>query len=64
MNTTEIAEEMHRSRESVSRAISRFVERGVLLRGPRVGRSYTYRLDPSTAWRGKPEGAVPAGMGH
>ncbi|QRZ61494.1 helix-turn-helix domain-containing protein [Rothia sp. ZJ932] len=35
MNTTEIAEEMHRSRESVSRAISRFVERGVLLRGPR-----------------------------
>lgn len=48
-----LAEEMGRSRESVSRAIKRFIDRGILHRGPRVGRSYTYRLDPGTAWRGK-----------
>lgn len=34
-------------------AVSRFVKRGILHRGPRAGRPYTYRLDPSTAWRGK-----------
>lgn len=44
-----LAEEMGRSREAVSRAIKRFIDRGILHRGPRVGRSYTYRLDPGTA---------------
>lgn len=53
LDVKELAEEMGRSRETVSRAVSRFVKRGILHRGPRVGRSYTYRLDPSTAWRGK-----------
>lgn len=53
LDVKELADEMGRSRETVSRAVSRFVERGILHRGPRVGRSYTYRLDPSTAWRGK-----------
>jgi hypothetical protein len=55
LDVKELADEMGRSRETVSRAVSRFVERGILHRGPRVGRSYTYRLDPSTAWRGKSE---------
>ncbi len=55
LDVKELADEMGRSRETVSRAVSRFVARGILHRGPRVGRSYTYRLDPSTAWRGKSE---------
>jgi len=53
LDVSELAKEMGRDRTGVSRAISRFVKRGILHRGPRVGRSYTYRLDPSTAWRGK-----------
>ncbi|WHS49449.1 hypothetical protein QM007_00055 (plasmid) [Rothia sp. SD9660Na] len=48
-----LAEEMGRDRSGISRSISRFIDRGILHRGPRVGRSYTYRLDPGTAWRGK-----------
>ena len=48
-----LAEEMGRSREAASRAIKRFIDRGILHRGPSVGRPYTYRLDPGTAWRGK-----------
>lgn len=56
LDVSELANEMGRSRQSVSSAISRFIQRGILHRGPRVGRSYTYRLDPGTAWRGKPEG--------
>ena len=55
LDISELAAEMGRSRETVSRAVARFVERGILHRGPRVGRSYTYRLDPSTAFRGKPD---------
>src|SRR5699024_12665132 len=53
LDVSELAKEMGRDRTGVSRAISRFVKRVILHRGPRVGRSYTYRLDPSTAWRGK-----------
>lgn len=55
LNVSDLAKEMGRSRESVSRAISRFVKRGILHRGPRVGAAYSYRLDPSMAWRGKAE---------
>lgn len=48
-----VAMDLHRSRESVSRSVKRLVENGIVHKGPRVGRSNTYRLDPSTAWRGK-----------
>lgn len=48
-----VAADLHRSRESVSRSVKHLVEQGIIHRGPRVGRAYTYRLDPSTAWRGK-----------
>ena len=51
----QIAEEMGRSREAVSRSVSRLVQAGVLHRGPRVGRAYTYRMDTGTAFRGKPD---------
>ena len=55
LDVSELAREMGRSRETVSRAIARLIDRGILHRGPRVGRSFTYRLDPNTAWRGKPD---------
>lgn len=50
-----VAEALHRSPESVSRSIKRLTEQGVIHRGPRVGRAYTYRLDPFVAFRGETE---------
>lgn len=51
-----LARDLDRSREAVSRSVSRLVARGVLHRGPRVGRAYTYRLDPAYGYKGRPEG--------
>lgn len=56
IDVSELAQEMGRSRETVSRAIKRFIGRGILHRDPCVGRGYTCQLDPGTAWRGKPDG--------
>lgn len=47
-----VAADLHRSRESVSRSIKRLTEEGVLHRGPKIGRGYTYRLEPGIAFRG------------
>lgn len=55
INVKELAEEMGRSRQKTSAAISRLEKAGVLHRGPRVGRSYTWRMNPDMAWRGKPD---------
>ena len=56
LNVSDLADNLHRSRESVSRSISRLVNAGALHRGPRVGRAYTYRLDPRLGWKGTPKG--------
>ena len=53
VNVSELAEEMGRTRVGVSKSMKHLEDRGILHRGPRVGRSYSYRLDPFVAWRGK-----------
>lgn len=52
INVTDLAKELGRSRESVSRSISRLCKAQVLYRGPRVSNSSTFRLSPKTGWRG------------
>lgn len=37
---------------NVTRAIKRLVSIGIILRGPRIGNSATYRLNPNYGWRG------------
>lgn len=37
----------------VSRAVTTLVERNLLLKGPKVSGSWTYRLNSQVAWRGK-----------
>ena len=37
---------------SVNRSVKRLVEIGCILEGPKIGRSVTYRLNPSFAWKG------------
>jgi len=49
----EIANELNMKKQNVSRAIKKLVEKGILHKGPKVGTSWTYRLDPSFGWKGK-----------
>lgn len=56
VDVKELAGSMGLQRETVSRSIKRLIERGAIHRGPRVGRSYTYRLDPRLGWKGSPAG--------
>lgn len=47
-----IAKELRMRQPSVARGIKQLVERGLLVRGPKVGRGYAYWLNPHIAWRG------------
>lgn len=45
----------------VSRSIGNLIKLGVLIKGPKVGRFATYRMNPAYGWKGKPknyQGAV------
>jgi DNA-binding transcriptional ArsR family regulator len=53
IDQTEIAQKLNMKQPAVSRAIKMLVEHGVLLVGPPIGRSKTYRLNPSYGWKGK-----------
>jgi len=37
----------------VSRAVKTLCDKGILLKGPKVGRSATYQLNSSYGWKGK-----------
>jgi hypothetical protein len=54
LDLTELSSEIGRERANTSRAIRRLVDAGVLHRGPKAGRSWTYRLDPELGWKGHP----------
>ena len=48
----EIAEHLGMKKPSVHRAIKKLEELGVILRGPKVGRSSSWRLHPNAGWKG------------
>ncbi len=43
--------EMHKT--DVSLAIKKLVEKGILEKGPKLGRSGTYKLNPFYGWKGR-----------
>ena len=49
----EIAKELGMKRPNISRAIKKLCEEGIIHKGPKVGTSWTYRLDPNFGWKGK-----------
>ena len=49
----EIAAELGMQRQNVNRAIKQLEELGVIIRGPKVGRSSSWRLNPQAGWKGK-----------
>ncbi|MFN9507337.1 MAG: winged helix-turn-helix transcriptional regulator, partial [Rubrivivax sp.] len=60
LNQAELARELEMSSPSVNRAIKRLVELSVLLEGPRIGVSRSYRLNPEFGWKGSAKGHVQA----
>ena len=49
----EIADELGIDKSHVSRNIKLLVEKGVLIKSQKIGRSYAYRLNPDFGWKGK-----------
>ena len=49
----EIADYLGTSRPEVTKAITKLIEKGVLIRGPKLGRSSSYRLNPAYGWKGE-----------
>ncbi|MGC8731761.1 MAG: replication/maintenance protein RepL [Halothiobacillaceae bacterium] len=53
LNQSEIAHELRLDKADVSRSVKKLEALGVLLKGPKAGRSTTYRLNPNFGWKGK-----------
>ena len=49
----EIGEELEMKRQNVSRAILLLEKKGIIFRGPKIGKSYAFRLNPDFGWKGK-----------
>jgi hypothetical protein len=48
----EIADHLIASRPKVTKAVSLLVKKGILIKGPTIGRSGSYRLNPAYGWKG------------
>jgi len=55
LNQAEIGADIGMQRANVSRALAKLEAEGVLLRGPKAGRSSTFRLNPAFGWKGSAE---------
>ena len=55
---TEIAEALDMQKQHVSRAIKLLKSKNILLRGPKIGQSYSWRLNPNFGYKGDPHGKV------
>lgn len=52
VNQAEMARRLHIERATASRAIKRLIELGILIQGPRSGRSNTYMVSPAFCFAG------------
>ena len=53
VSLTDLAELIGMERPNVSRAVHELVERGIVIKGTKVGRSFTYRLSPTFGFKSK-----------
>ena len=49
----EICKELDLKRSHVSLSIKILIDKGIILQGSKVGRSFAYRLNPDYGWKGK-----------
>jgi predicted transcriptional regulator len=54
----EIANALDMDKAKVSKAIKLLLEKGVLIRGPKLARSSSFRLNPNFGYKGNPSGKV------
>lgn len=52
LNQAELARTLGLARQNVQRSIRALMRQGVLLEGPRIGISRSYRLNPNYGWKG------------
>lgn len=52
VSQVELANELGMRKQHVNRAITKFVDYGILQEGPKIGRSKTFKLDPNLGWKG------------
>ena len=57
VSQSEIAQELDLHRSDVSNCISLLHNKGILIKGPKAGRSYCFRLNPAYRWKGKSDKA-------
>ncbi len=50
---TDICKELKINKSNVSKAIKLLISKSIILQGPKVGRSFGYRLNPDYGWKGK-----------
>ena len=60
VSQVELAAELGMQKPHLSRSIKHLIEVGVLLEGPKIGRSKTFRLNPSFGWKGSAKGHTDA----
>ena len=53
LSVTEMSKELGMHRPDVSKAMKVLEEKEIILRGPKVGRSYAFMLNPEFGWKGK-----------
>ncbi len=53
LSITEISKELSLRQPHVSRAMKVLEEKEIILRGPKVGRSYAFMLNPDFGWKGE-----------
>jgi DNA-binding MarR family transcriptional regulator len=49
----EISDKLSVDKSDVSRAIKKLVDKGILEKGPRIGKSFSYKLNPLYGWKGR-----------
>ena len=52
LSITDMAKELEMHQPDVSKAIKKLEQKQIILRGPKVGRSYAFMLNPDFGWKG------------
>ena len=52
LSQAEICEKLDMKKQDVSSAVKLLEKKEIIIRGPKVGRSYSFRLNPTLGWKG------------
>lgn len=53
LSQSDLCEKLKMNKSNVSKSISRLLEKGIILKGPKVGKSWTYILNANYGYKGK-----------